>query len=66
MGDGPDPADLEMEQLEEEDILEFLHSKGAVLDAFRREYLDMQKVCEECDKLYFDDFQMLRTRRPIC
>ena len=39
-------AELEMEQLEEEDILDFLHSKGSSLDAFRREYLDLQKVFE--------------------
>ena len=36
--------DLELEQLEEEDIMDFLQSKGTALDAFRKEFTEMQKV----------------------
>lgn len=39
-------ADLELEQLEEEDIMDFLQSKGTALDAFRKEFTEMQKVCK--------------------
>lgn len=32
-----------LEELEDEDIMEFIHSKGSCLDAFKREYLDVEK-----------------------
>ena len=41
---GDTSADLELEQLEEEDIMEFLQSKGTALDAFRKEFTELQKV----------------------
>lgn len=53
MGDTATAAELEMEQLEEEDIMDFLHSKGSLLDAFRREYLDLQKVCSTIPNIAF-------------
>lgn len=41
---GDTSADLELEQLEEEDIMDFLQSKGTALDAFRKEFTELQKV----------------------
>ena len=51
-------ADLELEQLEEEDIMDFLQSKGTALDAFRKEFTEMQKV--SCKFLFTGQFQFYR------
>ena len=51
MGD-TSAADMELEQLEEEDIMDFLQSKGTALDAFRKEFTELQKVCRRNWKAY--------------